>query len=864
MYDENTLLNYARSSSSYLAIAAVKDKNTTVRIILEAIKNSSNADVLNAALDSPLLNEEIFRAVFEKTKMNSYYGHSLLEKIINHQLFSKDMYDYYVEKSVSSYNINSLLNCVFANEESYIKIINGITDLNRETILNAICNGAVLTPKIIEALLKQKLSIDNITKLIDSSTKDEDILKKLFIKYISTFSSKIDYVINHSKMNKKLFYEIVVNSEEMKNNYSRDIINSPFCDETILLLINVSDEDSFNAVLNNPNVNADILIKLIRGNKDYNYNEKNVIDLINNKATDERVLMEVVRAITSSEVLEERRYNGTYGRYITYYVDKTRIIESILAHSCVTEKVEIEIAKNYGENSNVFRLLSDKSKDVKVALYLNETYLDDSSEIEEFFAIPGLNIDDVIKGMEYGNEKYFKRVISSNFESEKLNSLLITKIFELGLSDRDELIGEMLKRNLQEEDLVAIVQKAALLKNVLGAIIHDNATMKIVDEAFKRASSVDDITNRDKITSAAYELKNKIINNIYNVEKEEDVSDILRLNVEDRLSTMLWGPSGVGKTSRVFEIDPTATMLILKNGMLPEEVIGGKEPNGNPGEIYPPHWYSVLCEKCASEPDRMHILFIDEFTNVSDTIKNLVWEVIGSRLVNGHEEWPLPENCSIVVAGNRPEESSAVKIDASGGVMPAPLHNRIDSMIEIQFDVDEWQKWALETDPKTGNLRIHPIVYSFCIAHVDKVMFSNFDPEKITEPFLSPRKWETLSRAIYSAEKRGARNLISEARIMSIIGNNDISASFIEHYRRIPIDMNKIVMGQYKESDFSSIDDKLYALGMIIANYNGDEIAIESFILDCLGDEYLSIYQNMKSSRKSVLESMNRESAKRL
>ena len=185
-------------------------------------------------------------------------------------------------------------------------------------------------------------------------------------------------------------------------------------------------------------------------------------------------------------------------------------------------------------------------------------------------------------------------------------------------------------------------------------------------------------------------------------------------------------------------------------------------------------------------------------------------------------------------------------------------------MIEIQFDVDEWQKWALETDPKTGNLRIHPIVYSFCISHADKVMFSNFNPEKVTEPFLSPRKWETLSRAIYSAEKRGPFNHISDARIASIIGNNEISAAFISHYERLPIDMNKIIMGKYKESDFPSIDDKLYALGMIIANYNGDEIAIESFILDCLGDEYLSIYHNMKDSRNSVLASMNREGAKKL
>ena len=868
MYSEDVLLSWARSSSSYSVINAIKDSNTTVRVIMEAVRISKNADVLIAALDSPLLNEEIFRAIFEKTKLNTYYGHNLLNKIINHPMFSKDMFDYYVENSISSYNIDDLLNCVFANEESVIKIINKINDSNRTAILNAVCNSTILTPKIVEVLLKRSLSSDNIIKLIDSSVVNEDLLKELFIKYllVSSKSNSIEYVVNHPKMTKKILYEIASNSEVMSSSYLKTMIDSPYCDEDLLKIIRVGNEETFNAILNNPNTTPDVLIKLINSHDTYKYNKENILNLINHRSTDERVLTEVFRVTSTLEELKERKYDYQYDRYRLFDIDRSLIAATILKHPLVTEQLEIEIAKKYGYNSVIFNMLSKKSKDVRIALYLNQNYLNDSVRIDEFFAIPGLTIGDVINGMEFGNLSYYKKVIESGFDNEELNSLLVSKLCEKpsNISERNKLLGLMLNRDLQEDDLIKIIQSRNTLANILGAISHDNASMKVVDEALKRSSSIDSSTDRDRVVSAANELRKRIINNIYKIEKEEDVSEILRMNVEDRLSTMLWGPSGVGKTSRVFEIDPTATMLILKNGMLPEEVIGGKEPNGNPGEIYPPHWYKVLCEKCEKEPDRMHILFIDEFTNVSDTIKNLVWEVIGSRLVNGHEEWPLPENCSIVVAGNRPEESSAVKIDASGGVMPAPLHNRIDSMIEIQFDVDEWQKWALETDPKTGNLRIHPIVYSFCISHADKVMFSNFNPEKVTEPFLSPRKWETLSRAIYSAEKRGPFNHISDARIASIIGNNEISAAFISHYERLPIDMNKIIMGKYKESDFPSIDDKLYALGMIIANYNGDEIAIESFILDCLGDEYLSIYHNMKDSRNSVLASMNREGAKKL
>ena len=495
---------------------------------------------------------------------------------------------------------------------------------------------------------------------------------------------------------------------------------------------------------------------------------------------------------------------------------------------------------------------------VKAFYIINKSDISDE-ELDEFF---GLNISEkeVIELIEsHPTENIYKRAINYPDATNELYLFLIDNICANNRKIRNylDLINLLLSKDLDERCLCEILEKITDMKIIESTARHPNAGLEV---SKKLNFIVDKFNESDQSTLMALsaEVKSKVMHEMYDIEEEEDVTEMLRRNVEDGMSTMLWGASGVGKSSRVFEIDPTATLLILKNGMLPEEVIGGKEPNGEPGKIYPPHWYVVLCKKCKDEPERKHILFIDEFTNVNDTIKNLVWEVVGNRLVNGHEEWPLPENCSIVVAGNRPEESSAVRIDSSGGVMPAPLHNRIDSMIEIKFDVDEWQKWALETDPNTGNLRIHPIVYSFCMAHCEECMFTNFNPEDVTQPFLTPRKWETLSRALYSAEKRGKNHHISNQRIISILGNNNISHAFISHYERLPIDMNKIVMGLYREEDFASLEDKMYALGVVIAEYDGDPVAIESFILECLGDEYLAIYNTMKGVRKATLEVASR------
>ena len=337
------------------------------------------------------------------------------------------------------------------------------------------------------------------------------------------------------------------------------------------------------------------------------------------------------------------------------------------------------------------------------------------------------------------------------------------------------------------------------------------------------------------------------------VEEEKNVTERLRMNVKDGMSTMLWGLSGIGKTARVRQVDPTFTMIKLKNGMLPEEVTGGKEPNGKPGELYPPTWYVKLCAKCENEPDRMHVLFIDELTNVRDNVKTLVWDIIGDRRVNGNEDWELPENCAIVAAGNRPEESTAVVTDYNGGILPAPLHDRFDFHIEIPLDMKEWRLWALETNPKTGNLNIHPTVLSFCIARPNEVMFGKMDPNDVTKPCISPRRWEKLSKAIYMAEKRGGKKChVSNQRIAECIGS-DLSLAFIAHYEKPPLNVKLIETGRYTSNDFRNIDDKLFALSSLITEHTLDEMIVEDFIVNCLGDEYWVIYREMKKQHDDVL-----------
>ena len=821
------------SERSYMTV--ISSDKVTVEILELIIKKTEDPLILMQILESPLMNSELLDLIVKKENSLDEGSNELKRHILNSSFLTKEIFDGMTKNPDISF-LSELINSKYCDKEAFSRIVDVLfNDLSKENLLVIIGN---------------KYFDDSIAGLIlDASKLDADVIKE---------------ILNSSVLSDENFgraCEAYLNESETDKNVVNSIISDSRCNIDILKkIVDKCDAEVIGSyikeILENPTVKDEL--------------KKQLLEFINN-STVMKLLKEDGIAEEYLMILAERKYRfvsrDSYSYSRTPSVTGKEIGNALIDYSNTTGKVIAGVVNNdtlgYDESKVAEHPKADHN--VKAAVICSKSYLY-NEDIDKFFSIDGLDADDILRLIDKTSAvSTYKRILEyDKIDDERIYKKILEKIYSSRdlRDERESVLDSLLSRNVSNgilRDIVERETKADLSKQAVfnKVLSHPNVELIVVEKIANFAERFND-TIKEMLLNRCAETKRKIMAKIYDKEEEGDITEILRVNVEEGMSTMLWGPSGVGKSSRVFEVDETATLLILKNGMLPEEVVGGKEPNGNPGEVYPPHWYRVLCQKCEAEPDRQHILFIDEITNVNDTIKNLVWEVVGNRLVNGNEDWPLPENCAIVLAGNRPEESSAVRVDRGGGVMPAPLHNRVDSMLVIDFDVDEWQRWALETDSKTGNLRIHPIVYSFCMANADKCMFTPFDPEDVTQPFLTPRKWEALSKAIYSAEKRGKMHHVSDARVFSILGHTNVANAFIAHYERMPIDMERIVMGTYNEEDFPSIEDKLYALGIVIAEYDGDPIAIEAFIVDCLGDEYLSIYNAMKNVRKGTLE--NRKS----
>ena len=134
--------------------------------------------------------------------------------------------------------------------------------------------------------------------------------------------------------------------------------------------------------------------------------------------------------------------------------------------------------------------------------------------------------------------------------------------------------------------------------------------------------------------------------------------EIIKGAIESGVAVFLHGQSSEGKSARVKQIDPTCEIIYLRNAT-PESLNGKSVYNQATGEMMdvPPTWLKKLQEKCEKEPDRYHIVFLDEITNALPSIQGIAFNIVLDREVNGI--WKLPDNARIVAAGNEMKDSLA-------------------------------------------------------------------------------------------------------------------------------------------------------------------------------------------------------------
>lgn len=202
------------------------------------------------------------------------------------------------------------------------------------------------------------------------------------------------------------------------------------------------------------------------------------------------------------------------------------------------------------------------------------------------------------------------------------------------------------------------------------------------------------------------------------------LKDIIRqLPIE--MATMIWGPSGVGKSDMVRQLAGEMGYNVIDLRMVqidPVDIrgIGVPDLTKNVTRWLPPEFFP-------RKPKT--ILFLDELVSAPPAIQAVGYQLVLDRRIG---EVSLPPDCRVIAAGNRMTDRGVVYR------MPAPLANRFVHF-EVKPEISVWREWAVINN-------IDPRLITFLT--FKSAMLHKMSPEGSAGPWPSPRTWAFASKIL--------------------------------------------------------------------------------------------------------------------
>jgi MoxR-like ATPase len=250
------------------------------------------------------------------------------------------------------------------------------------------------------------------------------------------------------------------------------------------------------------------------------------------------------------------------------------------------------------------------------------------------------------------------------------------------------------------------------------------------------------------------------------------LNDLVSKNL--KISTMIWGPPGIGKSSIVAQIaqDHKIDFVDVRLSQLaPTDLRGLPVAENGISKWYPPEFLPRSGKG---------ILFLDELNMAPPAMQGVAQQLILDRRVGSYV---VPDGWYVWAAGNRKEDRAAV-FD-----MPAPLANRF-LHLQVQPDFESFKAYALSTE-------VHEQIIAFLSFR--PTLLHKLDPQQPAWP--SPRSWEMASY-LHKAD----------LEIAPAVGMETAAefATFVKVYETLP-DLERIFKGQGDGIPFPSEPSVRYA-----------------------------------------------------
>ena len=186
-----------------------------------------------------------------------------------------------------------------------------------------------------------------------------------------------------------------------------------------------------------------------------------------------------------------------------------------------------------------------------------------------------------------------------------------------------------------------------------------------------------------------------------------------------KLSVMIWGSPGIGKSSIVAQIAEAGELGFVDlrlSQLAPTDLRGLPVAEEGLAKWYPPEFLPQ---------EGRGILFLDELNMAPPTMQGMAQQLILDRRVGSYA---VPEGWFVWAAGNRKEDRAAV-FD-----MPSPLANRF-LHLQVDADFESFKAYALEAG-------IHEQILAFLSFR--STLLHKLDPQEVA--WCSPRTWMMASQ----------------------------------------------------------------------------------------------------------------------
>jgi hypothetical protein len=309
--------------------------------------------------------------------------------------------------------------------------------------------------------------------------------------------------------------------------------------------------------------------------------------------------------------------------------------------------------------------------------------------------------------------------------------------------------------------------------------------------------------------------------------KIKDLKVLLTEMIEKKVKVtpMLWGPHGIGKSASVRQVAQELGYEIFNVILSQKEAVDlagvlytreDKDLKLSVTDAHPPKWFADACKK------GKFVLFLDEFNMARKEVMNAAFELVLDRRLNNIN---LPDDVFIVCAGNPDDERYDVT------PMSESLRDRL-MHIMVESDLDSWHQYAKKAGISTDViqfLRNNPQAASVTDKR-DLIL-----PVEIKH---SLRSWERLSVI---------HNLSLPERIKAecytgIVGN-EMALLFIKSANEDIITPEDII--EMSEDTVQKIKGYLSGSNM---RFDKIEMAIQNF-----GDWARSSEDNMRKANKGIL-----------